>query len=445
MKRVSGWGRYPFVETELLEPQTLDAARAATCHAKGLIARGNGRSYGDAASGTSQTLSMLAYDRVSSFDRETGRITVEAGILLADLIMAFMPLGFFPYVVPGTRFVTVGGAIAADVHGKNHHRDGGFGHYVESILVALPGGKTVTASPQENPDLFFSTIGGMGLTGTILKATLRLRSIETGWIRQETFVAYDLHQAIKALDASDEATYSVAWIDCVAKGASLGRSLIFAGEHAKISELDAKAARNPFPEMPASRLSIPLDFPALTLNHWSVAAFNELYFRAGARCAKSPFLVPAGPYFFPLDKIGRWNKIYGKRGFIQHQCVLPANTAPVILAEMLGRIAERGNASFLAVLKKLGQGLGLLSFPFPGYTLALDFPYEQGLLEFLATLDQLIVKGGGRLYLAKDSCQSRATFEAGYENLARFKAFRQTLDGHERISSKLSARLGIAP
>lgn len=444
MTRVAGWGRFPFVETELLEPHTVDAACSATSHLKGFVARGNGRSYGDAAAGTSQTLSMLAFDRVCSFNHAAGRITVEAGILLADLIDAFMPFGFFPYVVPGTRFVSVGGAIAADVHGKNHHRDGGFGQYVESILVALPDGNPIEASLKENPDLFLATIGGMGLTGTILKATLRLRPIETGWIRQQTIVAHDLKEAIESLDANDAATYSVAWIDCVAKGASLGRSLIFVGEHASLSELDGQAARDRFPKMAAARFSMPVDFPAIALNHWSVAAFNELYFRSGARHAASSFLIPAGPYFFPLDKIGSWNRIYGKRGFVQHQCVLPPSTALRTLSEMLGRIAARGNASFLAVLKKLGKGFGLLSFPFPGYTLALDFPFEPGLLEFLETLDQLIVEGGGRLYLAKDSCQSRATFEAGYQNLRQFRAFRQTLEGHERISSKLSARLGIA-
>ena len=443
MTLVSGWGRYPTVETEIVTPRTLEAARRLTAEGEGVVARGNGRAYGDAAIGVSRTIAMKALNRVCAFDVETGLLTVEAGALLSDLIVAFLPHGFFPAVVPGTRYVTVGGAIAADVHGKNHHRDGGFGDHVESLILTTAGGEMIRASRSEHSDLFFATIGGLGLTGTIIEATLRLKRVETGWIRQRTIVAPGLAAAMAALDEGDTATYAVAWIDCMAKGPKLGRSLLYLGEHVRRDELDAKAAANLFPALNNELLAVPLDFPALALNHWSVRAFNELYFRLGARRAGHNVLVRADPYFFPLDRVGAWNRMYGRRGFVQHQCVLPAATATGVLAEMLERIVSRGDASFLAVLKKLGPSSGILSFPLRGYTLALDFPVRPGLFQFLDELDRLVVSAGGRLYLAKDARQSRATFEAGYPDLPRFRDIRRLVDPTSRIRSRLAERLGM--
>lgn len=439
---LAGWGRYPVLETELFAPCTKEAVHRIAAHGKGVVARGNGRSYGDAGIGAEQTLWMGAFDRILGFDRLTGLVTVEAGVLLSKLIETFLPLGFFPPVVPGTKYVTVGGAIAADVHGKNHHRDGGFGSYVESFLLATDGAP-IRASRSENPELFAATIGGMGLTGIIVEATLRLRPIETGWVTQTTVVAPNLDQAITELDAADSATYSAAWIDCLAKDEHLGRSLVFLGEHARLDELSGKAAESPFPRTSAPRLSAPFDFPSFCLNRWSVGAFNELYFRLGARKAGALFLVPLESFFFPLDGVGSWNRIYGRYGFVQHQSVLPLDTARTVLPEMLGRIADRGDASFLAVLKKLGPSDGVLSFPFPGYTLALDFPMRPKLLAFLDELDQLVVDAGGRLYLAKDARQSRAVFEAGYPGLDHFRDIRRSIDPAGRVRSHLSDRLGI--
>ncbi len=443
MTVLSGWGRYPRIDSELIAARSSAAAISATATAGGLVARGNGRAYGDAAIGSRTTLAMTGLDRMRDFDAQTGLLTVEAGVLLADIIAALLPRGFFPAVVPGTRFVTVGGAIAADVHGKNHHRGGGFGDHVESLRLATGGGEVLTASRQENSDVFFATIGGMGLTGTILEATIRLIPVETGWIRQRTVVAPDLAAAIATFEAHDDTTYSVAWIDCLARGASLGRSLVFLGEHARRDDLSDREAANRFPPIGKPRLAVPSDFPSLALNRLSVAAFNQVYFRAGAAKAGAPFLVAADPYFFPLDGIGDWNRIYGRRGFVQHQCVLPPATAPAALAEMLDRITRRGDASFLAVLKKLGPSSGLMSFPMPGYTLALDFPVSDGLLSFLDTLDAIVVASGGRIYLAKDARQSRATFAAGYPNLDPFRHIRARLDPAGRIRSQLADRLGI--
>jgi len=440
---VSGWGRYPVVQTEMVSPRTLDAVRLAVASGDGTVARGNGRAYGDAAIGEKRTIGLTACDRIQSFDPASGLISVEAGVSLADLIEAFLPRGFFPAVVPGTRFVTVGGAIAADIHGKNHHCDGGFGDHVECLTLATATGEMICTSREKNPDLFAATVGGMGLTGTIVEVTLRLRPVETGWIRQRTAIAPDLAAAITALDNADSSTYSVAWIDCLAKGSALGRSLIFLGEHATLEDLDTKAAANRFSKIQEPRLSVPVDFPSFALNRWGIMAFNDLYFRLGARRAGPPFLVPVDSYFFPLDGIGHWNRIYGRRGFIQHQCVLPARSAPAVLGEMLERIVARGNASFLTVLKKLGPSAGLLSFPMPGYTLALDFAMSPGLLGFLDELDRLVVAGGGRLYLAKDARQSITTFEAGYQNLDRFRQIRKSVDPAGGIRSVLANRLGI--
>ncbi|OPZ00791.1 oxidoreductase [Bradyrhizobium sacchari] len=439
MTLVSGWGRFPVVDTDLLRPRSFEAVGEAVADVTGSVARGNGRAYGDAAIGTARTVAMTGFDRIRSFDPVTGRIRLEAGVLLADLIDTFGPRGFLPFVVPGTRFVSVGGAIAADVHGKNHHCEGGFGRYVDRIQLATGEGETIEVSREQNSDAFFATVGGMGLTGVILEASMRLRPVETGWIRERVIAASDLDAAMRALDAGDTATYSVAWIDCAARGRSLGRSLIYLGEHAGKDELADGADAFPLGRNPG--LAVPIDMPSMTLNRYSIRAFNELYYRLGARRAGGSQLVSLYPYFFPLDSLADWNRIYGKRGFLQHQCVIPEAGARDVLGDILDRVARRGDASFLAVLKKLGQGDGLLSFPLPGYTLALDFPVKGGILEFLDEIDHLVVAAGGRLYLAKDARQSRATFEAGYPALPRFNAIRKSLDPKGNIRSKLSQRL----
>ncbi|UPK27116.1 FAD-binding oxidoreductase [Bradyrhizobium sp. 195] len=437
MTLVSGWGRFPVVDSDVLRPRSFAAVGEAV--SSGTVARGNGRAYGDAAIGAVRTVGMTGFDRVRSFDPVTGRIRLEAGILLSDLIDTFGPRGFLPFVVPGTRFVSIGGAIAADVHGKNHHCEGGFGRYVDSLLLRTGQGEVIEASREQNSEAFFATVGGMGLTGIILEATMRLRPVETGWIRERVISASDLDAAMRALEASDEATYSVAWIDCVARGRDLGRSLIYLGEHAGKGELPDGA--DAFPVGKDPRLSVPVDLPSMALNRTSVRAFNELYYRMGARRSGGSHVVSLYPYFFPLDGIGGWNRIYGKRGFLQHQCVIPEQGAGAVLGEILDRVARRGDASFLAVLKKLGQGDGILSFPLPGYTLALDFPVKGDILNFLDEIDRLVVAAGGRLYLAKDARQSRTTFAAGYPALQRFNAIRKSLDPAGNIRSKLSQRL----
>jgi decaprenylphospho-beta-D-ribofuranose 2-oxidase len=444
MTDLAGWGNYPTFPAELLDPRVPTAVSKLVAERSGLIARGNGRAYGDAAIGERFTVLSSGLNRMRSFDPQTALLTVESGVLLADILTTFASRGYFLKVVPGTKFVTVGGAIAADVHGKNHHRDGGFGDNLESFQLVLPSGETVTCSRLENTELFAATIGGMGLTGVILEATIQLRRIETGWLRQETKVANDLDSAIAELESSASATYSVAWIDCLARGASLGRSLIYSAEHATRDDKDTlRPDLEPFPPVSQMRLSVPGLFPSWLLNRASVKAFNELYFRRGASKAGVQSLVHWDSYFFPLDSIAGWNRIYGRKGFVQHQCVIPLRQARVVLAEILDRVSRLGSASFLTVLKLLGESNGVISFPLRGYTLAMDFPVTETLFAFLDELDELVVGAGGRLYLAKDARQSRATFEAGYPGLPVLRDIRRHTSGTERFVSRLSARLGI--
>ncbi|MGQ0672196.1 MAG: FAD-binding oxidoreductase [Hyphomicrobium sp.] len=445
MTELSGWGRYPRHDTRLLTPDGPEAALSLQAKASGWIARGNGRSYGDAAIGITDTLMMRGLGRMTSFDPDSGRLTAEAGTLLADILAVFLPRGFFPPVVPGTKFVTLGGMVAADVHGKNHHRDGGFGRHVESLRLALPDGSVVTCSREENAELLDATIGGMGLTGSILDVTFRLSPIETGWMRHKTVVAANLDTAMAALQDANDAHYSVAWIDCLAEGQSLGRSLIYRAEHASRDDVVRMGhSLAHFPGAGTSSVTVPLDFPGFALNRLSVRAFNELYFRQGAAAAGPETLVGWDPFFFPLDGIHDWNRIYGRRGFVQHQCVIPPNNAREVLVDILTRIARQGNASFLAVLKTLGPGDGLISFPMPGYTLALDFSFGPRTLALLEDIDRVVSAAGGRIYLAKDARQSRATFEAGYAAaLPKFRELRRKLGAETRIASHLSQRLGL--
>ncbi len=441
---LQGWGRYRNYDSEVLECLLPQSVGAMVPSRAGLIARGNGRSYGDAAVGELATLICGGLSRMKAFDAGNGILTVEGGTLLSDILRAFIPRGYFPPVVPGTKFVTVGGMIASDVHGKNHHRVGGFGDHVTQFKLVVASGELVTCSRTENPELFYATIGGMGLTGVIVEASFEMKPIETGWILQKTTVAQDLAGALKVLQATDELTYSVAWIDCLAGGKSMGRSLVFTGEHATREQVSARMPQAEF--FPAARepkLGLPFDFPAWMLNGVSVSAFNEMYFRAGARKAGSPSLVHWNPYFFPLDGIHRWNRLYGRRGFLQHQCVVPEGNALAVLGEMLERFVRSGKGSFLAVLKKLGRGGGLISFPTSGYTLALDLPATTDVFPLLEEIDKIVVQAGGRLYLAKDARQSRHTFEAGYPQLSAFRELRRVTGADRRFRSHLSTRLGI--
>ena len=431
--KVSGWGRYPEVDAEVRLLHSESELQDMLDRRSGpWLASGCRRAYGDAGLGE-LLVDTRNFDHLLSFDESTGILTCNAGATLDELIEVFLPRGWFLPVTPGTRYVTVGGAIAADIHGKNHHIDGCFSEFVDWLEVIVADGRTVRCSRRDESELFHATCGGMGLTGIILRAQLRLRRVESAWIQQRSIACTNLEEVLAAFDRHREATYSVAWIDCLAKGADLGRSILMTGEHLPDGDLNVPHLRRP---------GVPIDLPGWVLNRTTVRAFNRLYYARGS--GRSVDRVPYTSFFHPLDAIANWNRIYGRRGFLQYQFVVPREAGPKVLAQVLERIAHAGTPSFLAVLKLFGPAnANLLSFPMEGYTLAMDFPATPSTFALLTELDDLVVEAGGRIYLAKDARMSAETFTASYPRLDDFRAVRCTWGAPGRSESLLSRRLGI--
>ncbi len=402
-----------------------------------------GRSYGDAAlNADSGVIDLTRLDRLLSLDEETGILECEAGVGLGDILDAVLPLGLCLPVLPGTRFVTVGGAIASDIHGKNHHRDGTFSQFVEDLTLLTASGETVRCSPTQYRDLFWATVGGMGLTGVIVTARLRLRPVSTRYMAVDYRRLPDLDATLAAFETADATRqYSVAWIDCLARGASLGRSVLMAADHARPDQvkdegLDIRRGR--------ARLSVPAATPAWVLNGLSVRAFNQLYYRVHR--TRSDAVVRFDRFFFPLDGVAHWNRLYGGKGFVQYQAVVPMNGGVAAVQALLERLSASGRPSFLAVLKRMGpEGEGLLSFPMEGYTLSLDIPRRRGLGRLLAALDRIVLEAGGRLYLAKDASLAMGAFKTMYPGLERFRSVKVALDPGGLFSSSQARRLGILP
>lgn len=438
---LSGWGRYPRIDCPLVRPREPEDLPALLGQGP-LIARGNGRAYGDAALSHQAVLDMRGFNRMLAFDAEDGVLVAEAGVLLAEVIDVFLPRGWFPAVTPGTKFVTLGGAIAADVHGKNHHRDGAFSACVDWVEVMGPDGTVRRASRVDNADLFAWTCGGMGLTGVILRAAIRLKRVETGWIRQTGIAAPHLAAAMDLFEASHEATYSVAWIDCLSSGRALGRSIVMLGEHACHAELRDPQREDRFVTRPRRKKTVPFDFPRFALNSLSVRAFNQLYYGMG-RWKAGEGLIDYDSYFYPLDALLEWNRIYGKAGFAQFQCVLPLAASAEGMKALLTAIARSGQGSFLAVLKRMGAQDSRFSFPMEGYTLALDFPVRGGTAALFTELERIVVDHGGRFYLAKDAFLSAATLRAADPRTAAFAAMRHVSGAAPRFVSALSERLEL--
>lgn len=439
--KLSGWGRYPVLECRTMAARTRDDVVSAIASNPSLIARGLGRSYGDAALNPSGTLAMGLADRLIDFDEETGLLECEAGLSLAELLRIFVPRGWFPPVTPGTKHVTIGGMIAADVHGKNHHRGGSFGMHVERLSLAAADGTVLVCSRAENSDLFAATIGGMGLTGIILTAAFHLVPIETAFIRQHSHAANDLAEALAILEQQADATYGVAWIDCLAGGRSAGRSIVFTGEHARVADLPPNRQAIPF-KIPRRRtLTVPADAPLWTLSSLPIRAFNEIYFQSNRQ--RPCQTLDYDRFFYPLDALKSWNRLYGRRGFVQYQCVVPKAAGAEGLDRLLSLIRGAGEGSFLAVLKLLGPGGPFLSFPLEGYTLALDMPANPRCLELLTELDAVVADYGGRLYLAKDARATPRVIERCYPDIDRFRQVRATVDPKRKFRSVLSERVGL--
>lgn len=408
MLEVSSWGRLRRVPHEVGRPAFLDQARASvTGGAAPLLAHGMGRSYGDVCLNENGRLIITdMLDRILAFDRERGILRAEAGLTLDRLLRLAVPHGWFAPVVPGTKFVTLGGAVANDVHGKNHEQVGTFGAHVRSIGLARSSGEVLTLSPNENAELFAATIGGLGLTGVVLWVELQLSAIKSSMIDTETLAIADLAAFFRLAEESDAWPYTVAWIDCLAKGSAIGRGFFIRGRH---------SATGGFAVHNSPRLGVPLDAPSGLLNAHTIGLFNTLY-------RHRPFVLGQkqthyDPFFFPLDAVAQWNRLYGPRGFFQHQSVVPMAQAYDTLCKLLELTSEFGEGSFLVVLKLFGDkpSPGVLSFPMPGATLALDFPNRgESTLRLLDRMAEVVLAAGGRLYPAKDATMSGEAFRAGY-------------------------------
>lgn len=445
--QVSGWGRFPKGETDLYRPERLRSlTRTLTC-SDSVLARGLGRSYGDACYNTAgATVLMERLNRLLSFDAETGALECEAGVTFLELLDHFVPRGFFPPVTPGTKFVTVGGALACDVHGKNHHVDGSFSNHVLDFDLLTASGEVVRCSRSERPQLFWATVGGLGLTGIVTRVRLRLRPIETSYLSVDYERAANLDDALDRLGARDhEYAYSVAWIDCLAKGGSLGRSVLMRGNPARLQEVRRAGVDEPLRGRSPQRLRVPLDAPGFLLNRTTVRAFNALYYRRHPVDGRDR-IVHFEPFFYPLDGIRDWNRLYGRRGFVQYQFVLPPGDARSGLVEALEILSGSGAPPFLAVLKRFGavEEANLLSFPRPGFTLALDLPWRGEETEvLLRSLDEVVLARGGRVYLAKDARLGAEPVATMYPELDAWREIRTRIDPEGRFSSDLARRVGL--
>jgi len=438
IESVSGWGRRPVARAVVERPEHL----LLPPDGRPVVARGLGRAYGDAAMPATpgaRVLETVRADRVLAFDQGSGRLTCEAGLSLAEVLRIFLPRGWFPPVTPGTRFVTVGGCVACDVHGKNHHRDGTFGAFVERLVVQVADGRMVECGPARERELFLATVGGMGLTGLITEVTLRLQPAESGWMLVETEPLAGLGAMLDGLrDAAKDWQYTVGWIDCLARGATLGRGILMRGRHATRGEAPAGPAPEP------KRLAVPLDAPEWLLSPVLMRAFNAGYYRMHARRpGGSARIVPYQGFFYPLDAIGGWNRLYGRRGFLQYQCVVPRAAGAAAVGRLLERLGAAGAASFLAVIKDCGpESDAYLSFPLEGPTLALDLPYRGAATEGLVhELNAIVIAVGGRVYLAKDAVTRAEDFARMVPRLAEWRRVRDKWDPERRFRSAQSVRV----
>jgi decaprenylphospho-beta-D-ribofuranose 2-oxidase len=443
---LSGWGNYPVEPCAVFNPESQAALHAVIVDngQTSQIPRGLGRSYGDSAINRGAGVVLqTAFNRMIEFDANSGILHCEAGLSFAEIIDIFLPRGWFLPTTPGTKFVTVGGAIAADVHGKNHHQVGSLGNFTLELRLLLADGSEVTCSPQQMPDLFWATIGGMGLTGVITAARIQLLRVPTAFVSVDYRRTRDLDETLRVFTEEDHKhKYSVAWIDCLAAGSALGRSVVMLADDAQIQQLPAGNREDPLRLLKKIRATVPFNFPRFAIAPWNMRLFNKLYYGVHSNAVK---IVDFNSFFYPLDSVKNWNRIYGRRGFVQYQAWFPRETSRRGLVELLQKIAASQRASFLAVLKSCGQrDQAVLSYLEPGHTLALDFAQIGDDLAALFTeLDRILLAHGGRLYMAKDSMTTAATFKAMYPRLPEFIETKRKYDPATRFNSSQARRLGI--
>lgn len=417
MEKVFNWGMFPKIEAEVYESSSYPKIVTLIKEIPVVISRGNGRCYGDSAL-QKNIFSTNKLNKFLAFDDESGILTCESGVLLNEILEVIVPKGFFLPVTPGTKYITLGGAIASNIHGKNHHKEGAISLYIESFELLNESCEIIHCSKNQHSELFSKTIGGMGLTGIILSATLLLKPIETSYIAQKSIKAKNIHEVIDFFEVYKNYTYSVAWIDCLAKGKNLGRSILMLGEHAKPKELQAKQTQQKFFVHGNKQINIPFLFPSFVLNRFSIQIFNFLFYNKQIS-KEINNIVHYNPYFYPLDALNNWNRIYGKKGFTQYQFVIPFENGKEGLMKILTKISASGCGSFLAVLKTFGEADAIsspLSFPMSGYTLALDFKINKKVLNLLNDLDKIVMEYGGRLYLSKDVRMTKETYAKTYKN-----------------------------
>jgi len=433
-EQLSGWGRVPTVSAQQLLSEDLAAITRDVP-----LSRGLGRSYGDAslpAMGDPRVAGSVLADRILSFDPDSGILRAEAGLSLREMVRLFLPRGFFTPVSPGTQFVTLGGMVAADIHGKNHHRDGCFGQHVTSLRIRVADGRIVDCSPTKERDLFRATIGGMGLTGHILEVAVRLKRIPSPWIYFESVRVPDIDAYVAALKESSASwPQTVGFIDCTKGGRHLGRGILIKGRWA-----DPKEAPS-FPPPPKHERNVPFDLPSGLINRLSIRMFNALtYWKHRAPVRRG--IIHPEDYFYPLDKVLHWNRAYGKRGLTQYQCVLPNEAGPSVARRFLELMRARHAASPVCVIKDCGpEGIGLLSFPRPGISIAVDFAVNERTQALVDALNEFVIREGGRIYLAKDAFTRAAHFRAMEPRLAEWEAIRRRWDPERKFRSRQSVRV----
>jgi decaprenylphospho-beta-D-ribofuranose 2-oxidase len=444
-----GWGRTAPTVARVLVPRTVDEVVSAVTAAgpRGIISRGLGRSYGDPAQNAGGVvLDMTGLARVHSIDADSGVAVVDAGVSLDTLMRAALPFGLWVPVLPGTRQVTVGGAIGADVHGKNHHTKGSFGNHVLAMDVVLADG-TVRGLTPDGPDadLFWATVGGMGLTGVIVRATVQLHRTESAYFVVDTDRTADLDELMALLtDGSDDTYgYSAAWFDTTTTGAALGRAVLTRGSLATVDQLPAKLRAKPLKFDAPQLLTVPDVFPNGLANRYTLRAFSELWYRKAPKRQRGA-VQNISTFYQVLDLFGDWNRLYGSRGFLQYQFVVPFGEEPTF-RRVVEKIAHSPYCSGLNVLKRFGEGNPApLSFPVPGWTITVDFPVARGLDRFCTELDELVLGAGGRLYLAKESRATAATFRRGYPRFDEWRKIRDAADPARVFSSDMARRLDLS-